>query len=113
MTGAHSTGERFRDTMALLFVFLVCCPLSNPQDGSVDTTGTNVGSTATFACNVGFLLIGANATVCNSSGMWSEAMPICQKGKNYILLELFVLECVRDISKLKLIKLGVTLLFFA
>ena len=84
MTGAHSTGEQFRDTMALLFVFLVCCPLSNPQDGSVDTTGTSVGSTATYACNVRFLLDGANTTVCNSSGMWSEAMPICQKGKIYI-----------------------------
>ena len=92
MTGAHSTGDQFRDTMALLLVFLVCCPLSNPQDGSVDTAGTSVGSTATYSCNVGFLLDGANATVCNSSGMWSEAMPICQKGKIYILLEIFVLE---------------------
>ena len=92
MTGTHGTGEQFIDTMALLFVFLVCCPLSNPPDGSVNTTGTNVGSTATYACNDGFLLNGANATVCNSSGLWSEAMPICQKGKIYIILEFFVLE---------------------
>ncbi|XP_064382161.1 sushi, von Willebrand factor type A, EGF and pentraxin domain-containing protein 1-like [Halichondria panicea] len=56
----------------------VRCPkLSAPSYGSVSVSGLQVGSTATYQCNDGFLLVGASTRYCQSSGDWSGKAPTC------------------------------------
>ena len=57
-----------------------CGPLLSPVNGDVTLTGTEVGDTATYKCNFGFILEGDRFRVCESSGDWSGQAPSC-KGK--------------------------------
>ena len=43
-------------------------------------TGTSVGSTATYSCNPGFILLGKfNVRTCLNSGKWSGQAPTCRR----------------------------------
>ena len=59
-----------------------CGPLSDPEYGSVEITGTLPGSIATYACNKGFELIGSDTRECQPSGEWSGEAPICKRKTN-------------------------------
>ena len=59
------------------------CPQS-PSNGSASCKeGDEVssGSRVTFKCQDGFHMVGSSSASCYPSGYWSEAIPICEKGK--------------------------------
>ncbi len=56
----------------------VTCPtLVNPTDGTVTMSGNIEGSTATYSCNTGFGVNGAEMVTCTSDGSWSADPPTC------------------------------------
>ncbi|XP_019647923.1 PREDICTED: LOW QUALITY PROTEIN: sushi, von Willebrand factor type A, EGF and pentraxin domain-containing protein 1-like [Branchiostoma belcheri] len=53
-----------------------CSAVQDPLNGHV--TGSNVfGSTATYTCDVGYLLSGDSTSTCLSTGSWSSQAPQC------------------------------------
>ena len=58
----------------------VTCPnLSNPTNGQVTfSSGVSVGSTATYTCTSGYVIIGVSTRVCQGDGSWSGRAPICR-----------------------------------
>ena len=47
-------------------------------------SGLRVGSTATYKCDDGFLLVGTTTRECLSNGQWSGNAPICKR--KYLLV---------------------------
>lgn len=64
-----------------------CGQLSDPENGKVTLTGTDVFSMATYNCNQGFGLLGVSSRICQDSGSWSDSAPTCERK------ELFVCYC--------------------
>ena len=66
--------------------FAVVCPdnLSAPSDGTIDITGTFVGSQAFYSCAAGFTLVGPDKRTCLSNGFWSGNDPVCIPPGTYI-----------------------------
>ncbi|XP_064386238.1 E-selectin-like [Halichondria panicea] len=55
-----------------------CGLLANPSNGAVDTSsGTTFMMTATYTCNTGYALVGANTRTCGSDGQWTPDAPTC------------------------------------
>ena len=54
-----------------------CGPLTNPANGSVTAATTTQGSTATYACSIGYRLTQAATRTCQPDGAWSGAAPTC------------------------------------
>ena len=55
-----------------------CGSLTNPSNGAVDTSsGTVVGSPATYSCNTGYRLQGTDSRGCQETGLWSLVPPTC------------------------------------
>ena len=53
------------------------CPrLNNPIDGMVTLSGLSVGSTASYTCDAGFFVNGAETRTCLGPG-WSSSAPTC------------------------------------
>lgn len=57
---------------------IICPNLSSPSYGSVSLSGLTVGSTASYKCNNGFILIGSSTRQCLATGYWSGEVPICR-----------------------------------
>lgn len=55
-----------------------CDPLENPQNGRVTFDGTSVGSSATYVCNIGFILNGNERRQCLRTGEWTGTDPTCK-----------------------------------
>ena len=66
---------------ALLFlsIGLICGSLPNPKNGQVTFGSTRVGSSATYRCDKGFVLVGKSSRVCQANGEWSSTEPQCQR----------------------------------
>ena len=65
-----------------LFLFLPaqeCGTLKNPRYGQVVLTGTIFGSTATYSCNTGFILVGEQTRTCQANGKWSGRAATCHR----------------------------------
>ncbi len=57
-----------------------CGSLTNPDNGQVDTlSGTTFGSTATYSCINGYVLIGVETRSCEADGNWGSTAPTCGK----------------------------------
>ncbi|XP_052808433.1 E-selectin-like isoform X2 [Mya arenaria] len=56
-----------------------CGSLSNPANGQVSSLATTEGSTATYSCNSGFMLVGDSTRTCEASGVWNGSEPTCQQ----------------------------------
>ena len=57
----------------------MCPALANPANGIVSTSDDlNVGSTATFKCNMCYTLYGDNVRVCQDDGSWSGDETTCE-----------------------------------
>ena len=54
-----------------------CGSLASPKNGRVDLTGTSSGSTATYSCQSGFILVGSSTRTCQVNGLWSGQAPVC------------------------------------
>ena len=57
----------------------VCEDLDDPTYGEVRLQGLQVGHTATYSCDSGFILQGQGARVCQVDGNWSGSAPTCKK----------------------------------
>ena len=75
----------------LLFCFIfsanMCPELRDIAKGSVEVSGTTVGSRATYRCNSGYTLVGNKVRTCQSNRQWSGREPSCKgrfKIKMYI-----------------------------
>ena len=73
--------------MSLTFIYLcissaICEDLTDPTSGTVSINDTSrlPGTLATYTCNAGYLLSGAPQRICQDSGMWSGAAPVCNRG---------------------------------
>lgn len=68
--------------------FPECDILSPLSNGKMDVSGVTYGQTASFSCNQGFVLQGAQTLTCMAFG-WSGTPPICQSiGK--LLLQFYI-----------------------
>lgn len=50
-----------------------------PTNGTVNAPTTNIGDTATYACDTGFILTGSATATCQATGTWTMA-PACVAG---------------------------------
>lgn len=48
------------------------------KHGQVHTSGTTFGSSATYKCDEGFLMVGASTIFCDAQGAWNSSAPICK-----------------------------------
>ncbi len=48
-----------------------------PGDGSTEVGATTLGSSVTWACDDGYVAIGATSATCGADGSWTEAPPTC------------------------------------
>lgn len=65
------------------FPMLLCerrsCPAVDPPiNGEFHATDLKFQSLLTFSCNSGYVLIGANNSVCQHDGTWSKEVPVCE-----------------------------------
>ena len=68
--------------MTVICSTVMCPTLSNPANGQVTVSTHTVGSVATYTCNNGYNLTGANMTMCVKNGVlgkWSPKEPTCQR----------------------------------
>ena len=56
-----------------------CFSLTNINNGVVTYSTTTSGSTATYACESGYDLIGNQIRVCQDDGQWSGSEPTCER----------------------------------
>ncbi len=61
-----------------------CGPLDYPKNGEVSLTGTEVGSTATYDCIEGYVLVGVATRQCKADGDWSGDKPHCKRKPNVL-----------------------------
>ncbi|KAM8977204.1 complement decay-accelerating factor-like [Pelodytes ibericus] len=71
-------------------IVLLCCVIANTcadscrvlgefMNGDVEYSGFSPGSTATFQCNNGYILIGNESRDCMADGIWSGSAPTCKR----------------------------------
>jgi len=53
--------------------------MSHPENGMVTWTGLTLGDTATYTCDDGFELNGAETRTCQSDETWSDVPPTCER----------------------------------
>ena len=76
---AFSTQDTLVDEIDSLFCVVVDCgDLPDPRFGKVILTGTTFGSTATYSCQRGYILVGGSTRTCQANGQWSGQAPICR-----------------------------------
>ena len=64
------------DCIVLSVKAVDCGPLSDPNDGQVDTSnGTTVGKIATYKC---YIYKESGSRTCGADGMWTLEEPNCQ-----------------------------------
>lgn len=65
-----------------------CGDLTVPSNGAISyTSGTFLGSTATYSCDLGYDLSGGDAVrICESDGEWSGNEPSGCQGKHALTL---------------------------
>ena len=56
---------------------ILCPELTAPENGVVTTTGLTPGSTATYSCDDGYALDGAQNRTCQDNGTWTNQPPSC------------------------------------
>ena len=62
----------------ILFAATTCDPLPDITNGNVSISGTSIGSTATYFCEIGFILAGNKERICQNTGQWSGTEPSCK-----------------------------------
>ena len=71
-------------TIHVIFHFILNCTvincgnLENVGNGAVDTSGgTNYKCAAVYTCNIGYIIIGNIARLCQENATWSGSEPTC------------------------------------
>ena len=72
-----------------------CGPLPAPVNGEMAiVNGTVYGAVMIYSCNTGFKMEGKKTRVCQSSGVWSDEEPVCQRKQLGFYNKLMYLHCV-------------------
>jgi len=77
---------------SVLYISIILCAvvdcgnLLNPRFGKVVLTGTTFGSTCTYSCQKGYILVGGSIRTCHANGLWSGQAPVCNS-------KVFVIQC--------------------
>ena len=64
-----------------------CGNLQAPLNGNVQYKDTTLGSTATYSCDQGFILMGPQQRNCKSQGVWAGNAPSCVAAQGMSLTE--------------------------
>ena len=66
------------DRVLLYYYIVQCVDLAPPLNGGVSLTGTLVRDTASYSCDLGYVLESGDATrTCSEDGTWTGVMPTC------------------------------------
>ena len=57
-----------------------CPPLTAPDNGIIDCTGSQFEDTCTFSCDDGYEPTGSENRTCQSDQTWSGTEPMCVQG---------------------------------
>ena len=63
---------------SFISVAIDCGYLDDITNGVVDLDGTTFGSTASYTCASGFVLMGKGIRQCQGNGFWSGEAPVCE-----------------------------------
>ena len=77
-TQNDNLNEKQQEILFLFSSARECGTLKYPRYGQVALTGITFGSTATYSCNTGFILVGERTRTCQASGEWSGRAATCQ-----------------------------------
>ena len=67
--------------LVVVFFHLVSCPpLTAPDNGMIDCTGSLFEDTCTFSCDDGYELTGSETRTCQGDGTWSGNISMCSIG---------------------------------
>ena len=70
---------KISDELFIISIAVSCGPLDDPENGQVTVSGSDVFSIATYTCNQGFGLVGVSSRICETSGVWSDSPPVCER----------------------------------
>ena len=68
--------------MLLLFLAVMCGELADILNGRVDLSGNFVGATATYSCDIGYVVDGISQRTCQIDGNWDGIEPSCRSKKH-------------------------------
>ncbi len=90
MEGSARSGWLYYLWMTFLHAVVTCTDLANPDNGVVEQTGKVPSSTATYECNLGYILVGASSRTCQDDGTWSGEEPICEGEPSHVVHILWI-----------------------
>ena len=67
-------------TISNLCTVVDCNSLMAPANGSVNHPQTTFMATATYSCNLGYIIEGQTTRMCQVDGTWSGSAPTCRAG---------------------------------
>ena len=68
------------NSQSSIFLSGITCPhLEKLKNGAVSYSSVEVGSSATYSCDNGFIISGADTRICVPCGAWSPVPPTCLK----------------------------------
>ena len=74
-----------QSTFLFIYIVVSCGDLPNPRFGRVVLTGTTFGSTATYSCQGGYILVGGLTRTCQANGQWSGQAPVCNSKVLFVI----------------------------
>lgn len=81
-----------------------CIHLGSPDNGHVSLSGNGPGSTATYGCNLGYMLVGMTTRICQDDGEWSRSEPSCRRKCNvnhpYAMVTKHHMHCLSSVDQL-------------
>ena len=78
MKNTFSYSHTAKNVKHVLHIVIDCGSLTNPDNGQVDTSsGTTIGSTASYSCDTGYKLSDSSLRTCGADGEWTMSEPVC------------------------------------
>ena len=71
-----------------------CGGLPSPKFGTVTLSGTTYGSTAVYACNEGYGVVGMAVRLCQANKNWSGTAPTCNRKSSCCIFLCAQCSCV-------------------
>ncbi len=79
------------NAFSCMHAVIVCPKLPTIHYGTVSVGNRQVGSTAIYNCDDGFILVGDSTRHCLSTGVWSGQPPVCKP--RGLLKAIYIAKC--------------------